>query len=377
MICVYVAYKTSPKPPGSVVTEADALYAEPGLPCVVQSYTQYTIQPMLETKDYGEYIFLRLATGEAYIQYKDVVDVLRDAFFDYRNGGKLLLYGPPRTGKSYAFKFFARASARKLYLVPTSSVLSKYLGETEKKIVAYIRRAHEERNATLFDEGEALIARRGSSMRYASFLSAMLFALNEYSGGGVVGVATNAKSEYIDDAAISAGRLEVVNVRLPTPAMLKTFAELVGVSYRPDARTVADLLTKRQHRQIHRLDYEILPTRDGPVDSRLAIEDVKGVYSIDLTTQNALALAWAVYGASRQVWFVYGARDPPAVLDAADEAGAVVVIDKRHVDTYVKYVYPTKALVILPGAGDIFPRLRYRYDQFAIQKFVRQCLYCR
>jgi len=87
-------------------------------------------------------------------------------------GVKVLLSGPPGTGKTAVSALLAREAGCELYRVDTAAVVSKWLGETEKHLTALFDLARDLAVALLFDEADSLFARRtevqSSVDRYAN-----------------------------------------------------------------------------------------------------------------------------------------------------------------------------------------------------------------
>jgi SpoVK/Ycf46/Vps4 family AAA+-type ATPase len=117
-------------------------------------------------------------------------------------GFNVLFAGPSGTGKSLAAEVVASELSLDLYRIDLSSVVSKYIGETEKNL-ARIFAAGELSNAILFfDEADALFGRRSEVRdahdRYANIeTSFLLQRIEEYEG--VVVLATNLRKN-MDEA---------------------------------------------------------------------------------------------------------------------------------------------------------------------------------
>ncbi len=78
-----------------------------------------------------------------------------------KTGGGVLLYGPPGTGKTYLAKAVAGELDAAFFYVRASDIMSKWVGESEKKVAELFRKAREERKAVIFiDEIDALLPKR-------------------------------------------------------------------------------------------------------------------------------------------------------------------------------------------------------------------------
>ena len=131
-------------------------------------------------------------------------------------GVRALFCGPSGTGKSLAARLLATALQMDIYRVDLSTIVNKYIGETEKNLNQLFARAEELDIILLLDEGDALLTQRTSVQtandRYANLETNYLLQRLE-AFEGIIIVTTNA-SERIDSAFQR--RLDVVvNFRPP------------------------------------------------------------------------------------------------------------------------------------------------------------------
>ena len=116
-------------------------------------------------------------------------------------GYRLLLSGLPGTGKSMAAEALSNALDRPLVKLDLSSVLSKWLGETEKLIGQIFDMAEAADAILVLDEAEALLRQRTSGGGGGGGLSTgvayMLTRFDRYTG---VLVATTNRIEDLDEA---------------------------------------------------------------------------------------------------------------------------------------------------------------------------------
>jgi hypothetical protein len=133
-----------------------------------------------------------------------------------RPGYRCLLYGPPGTGKTLAASLLGKRVGRDVYRVALSTVVSKYIGETEKNLERIFTRAESMSCLLFFDEADALFGKRTNVSdahdRYANQEVAYLLQRIE-DFPGVVILASNYSSN-IDDAFMR--RFQAV-VHFPLP----------------------------------------------------------------------------------------------------------------------------------------------------------------
>ena len=110
--------------------------------------------------------------------------------------------GPPGTGKTLSAEVIAKEIGLDLYRIDLSSLVSKYIGETEKNLDKVFRAAEGGTMVLLFDEADAVFGKRSevsdANDRYANVeTSYLLQRLETYDG--VVILTTNYASN-IDNA---------------------------------------------------------------------------------------------------------------------------------------------------------------------------------
>ena len=131
-------------------------------------------------------------------------------------GVRALFAGPSGTGKTMAARILAAELQLDLYRLDLSSVVNKYLGETEKNLHHLFSAAEELDVVLLIDEGDALLTSRtavaSSNDRYANLETNFLLQRLE-SFEGIVIVTTNAASRI--DPAFQRRMDVVVDFRRP------------------------------------------------------------------------------------------------------------------------------------------------------------------
>ncbi|MFQ5917013.1 MAG: AAA family ATPase, partial [Candidatus Binatia bacterium] len=134
----------------------------------------------------------------------------------------VLLYGPPGTGKTMVAKAVATEAGANFLTAKGSALLSKWYGESEKKVAEFFHRARQVTPAILFfDELDSLAPVRGGSLgepqvteRVVNQLLAEMDGMEELKG--VVVLAATNRPDMIDPALLRPGRLDEM-VYVPVP----------------------------------------------------------------------------------------------------------------------------------------------------------------
>lgn len=117
-------------------------------------------------------------------------------------GVRALFNGSSGTGKTYAARLLASALQKDLYRLDLSTVVNKYIGETEKNLARVFSFVEELDVILLLDEGDALLTKRtdvgSANDRYANLETNYLLQRLE-SFEGILIVTTNA-SDRVDSA---------------------------------------------------------------------------------------------------------------------------------------------------------------------------------
>lgn len=117
-------------------------------------------------------------------------------------GLNVLFSGPSGTGKTMAAEILAREIQLDLYKIDISSIVSKYIGETEKNLNKIFKEAEMSNAILFFDEADALFGKRSEVKdahdRYANIETAYLLQKMEEHEGTVI-LASNFRKN-MDDA---------------------------------------------------------------------------------------------------------------------------------------------------------------------------------
>ncbi len=129
----------------------------------------------------------------------------------------ILLYGPPGTGKTLLAKAVAKESEANFILVNGPSLLSKWVGESEKAVREIFRKARQTAPTILFfDEIDALVPRRSSNSADTGRTNERVVnqMLTEMDGleslNDVVIIAATNRPDIVDPALLRQGRFDRV-----------------------------------------------------------------------------------------------------------------------------------------------------------------------
>ncbi|MFP1624041.1 ATP-binding protein [Streptomyces sp. 5K101] len=134
-------------------------------------------------------------------------------------GVSCLFTGPPGTGKTMAAEVIAHELGLDLARIDLATVVSKYIGETEKNLDRIFRAAADTDAVLLFDEADALFGRRSEVRdahdRYANIeIAYLLQRIEEYEG--LVVLTTNLRRNL--DEAFTRRLQFIVEFPVPGPA---------------------------------------------------------------------------------------------------------------------------------------------------------------
>jgi SpoVK/Ycf46/Vps4 family AAA+-type ATPase len=135
-------------------------------------------------------------------------------------GLNVLFTGPSGVGKTMAAEVLANTLSLVLFQIDLSSVVSKYIGETEKHLSAIFREAEMSQSLLFFDEADSLFSKRtevkDAHDRYANLeVNYLLQRIEQYEG--LVVLATNMQRN-LDDAFLRRMQ-EVIDFPFPDEAL--------------------------------------------------------------------------------------------------------------------------------------------------------------
>lgn len=135
------------------------------------------------------------------------------------NGISALFSGPPGTGKTLSAQIIASELGIDLYRIDLSTVVSKYVGETEKNLEKIFSEASESNAILFFDEADTIFGKRSevkdAQDRYANLeVGYLLQRMESYNGLAIL--ATNLKANL--DEAFTRRLHFIINFPFPDEA---------------------------------------------------------------------------------------------------------------------------------------------------------------
>jgi hypothetical protein len=159
----------------------------------------------------------RIAVLHEFLHWIEHRDVVVTEWGGRASGGPVALFtGPPGTGKTLAASVIAAQLGWPLYRVDLGSLVSKYIGETEKNLNRLFSAMHGQPGVLQFDEAESLFGKRGEVRdardRYANLEVSHLLARIEQHEGPCI-LTTNMRG-HLDQAF---ARRFQVTIEFPRP----------------------------------------------------------------------------------------------------------------------------------------------------------------
>jgi len=135
---------------------------------------------------------------------------------------KILLLGPPGTGKTMTAAALAGELHMPIFTVLIDGLITKFMGETAAKLRLVFSAMEETRGVYLFDEFDAIGARRGERNDVGEIrrvLNSFLQFLEQDESGSLIIAATN--HPELLDPALHRRFDDVIEYRLPDPAIAR------------------------------------------------------------------------------------------------------------------------------------------------------------
>jgi len=148
---------------------------------------------------------------------------------------RILLFGPPGTGKSAFVDYVCKENDLGLVTVKASDVLSKYVGESEGNIARLFEKASNEDKALLIDEADSLLTtREGATKSWeVSQVNELLMQIERFQNP--LFIATN-HFEVLDKALLRRIDFKVELQALKQQQAISLFEKVVGVEPDSDSK---------------------------------------------------------------------------------------------------------------------------------------------
>jgi len=152
----------------------------------------------------GEEVLQQVKELEQWLLHSDVLMNDWGMKTRLKKGYRVLFHGPPGTGKTLTANLLGNYTNRDVYKIDLSTVVSKYIGETEKNLENLFARAEAKNWILFFDEADALFGKRtgvrDAHDKYANQeVSYLLQRMEDFDG--LIILASNMKNN-IDDSFI-------------------------------------------------------------------------------------------------------------------------------------------------------------------------------
>lgn len=188
--------------------------------------TEYNISiPKIRFEDVGGMSHVKDIIKRDIITILKYRKVIKESGIDIKIPKGILFYGPPGTGKTLLAKAIANEIGMNIMVVNASTILSKWLGESEHNIKRLFDTAR--RNAPtmiVLDEIDAIGSKRSSSGdsgsdARASILNELLTQIDGIKNSDdILIVGTTNRRDRLDEALIRSGRLEI-HLEIPKPTL--------------------------------------------------------------------------------------------------------------------------------------------------------------
>jgi len=273
------------------------IFARP-IPCIITPTTdvKYVRLVSIKTKELTSNIMLVLDYGgnvDYLIYPKKVWYTIRDDYFDRLRLGDvprepgMLLYGPPGTGKTSMLNLLGEALGLHIVPIRPDSILSKYIGESEKKLSNKFKEAEDyEPSLVLMDDAEWITRSRnlsGTGDESNVQLAMMNIILDRIESWGkkrrriLAGISTNASpTKVLESALLRSGRTgRPIFVPLPDYEAVLEMLKVLGLPKKVGSDKTAEYAKKfinlgANMKDIRRYAEDILMGKEP------MIEDIEG-----------------------------------------------------------------------------------------------------
>jgi AAA+ superfamily predicted ATPase len=217
-------------------------------PRLSNSFPAQRLESELEWDDLvlNDLTMKQLREVQTWIQHNDTLLYDWKMSRKIKPGYRALFYGPPGTGKTMAASLLGKFTQHEVYRIDLSSMVSKYIGETEKNLATLFDRAENKKWILFFDEADSLFGKRTSVRdahdRFANQeVSYLLQRIEDFPGLSIL--ASNFKSNL--DDAFTRRFQSVIYFPMPQPAereqlWRKTFPPAVQLAPDVDLKAISE-----------------------------------------------------------------------------------------------------------------------------------------
>lgn len=191
---------------------------EPPLPQLSTSFPAERLSTSLEWEDLilDELTLLHIRDLETWLAHSETLLDQWQMRGRIKPGYRVLMHGPPGTGKTLTASLLGKYTQRPVYRIDLSTVVSKYIGETEKNLASLFDRAAHKNWILFFDEADSIFGKRTNVRdahdKYANQEVSYLLQRIE-SHAGLVLLASNFKDNI--DEAFTRRFQSIVEFKLP------------------------------------------------------------------------------------------------------------------------------------------------------------------
>lgn len=133
-----------------------------GLPKLSMNFPAEHISTSMEWADLvlPDPVWRQIRELESWVKHHDTLMQEWEMSRRLKPGYRVLFYGPPGTGKTLTATLLGKYTGRDVFRVDLSTVVSKYIGETEKNLAALFDKAEHKNWILFFDEADAIFGKR-------------------------------------------------------------------------------------------------------------------------------------------------------------------------------------------------------------------------